>query len=1265
MSTVTWLHVSDFHFGGRIQDPHNQRTVFEALLKDVREHVEHKSWHPDFILVTGDIAFSGQELEYAMAGRFFEELLAATSLSRKKVFMVPGNHDVDRKAITVVSRMAACSLASRDEINAVLMSADDRRLFMKKLASYNDFASQFANCSSGKEQDMCFRIWNESVGEASISLIGLNSCWLSVDDDDNGRLAIGEHQVRSALAGIEGEDLCIAFMHHPFDWLGDFDQDVCVPLLQERCDFVLHGHLHRSSIQTLRTPDAGVFILGAGACYRKHNPKYNWVALDLDAGEGTMLLRAYSHHQGGFWTADTQTYKSVEKGEYQFSLAASKGEIVETEDSKKAKAGSVTAGIAALAGYDPKSVQQRSEAEYLRKMQTICNFLPISVINPHASDLTQESPLKLARFYVELETESEVPFQSNSTAAEGEEGVESESIHEVQQLSVIEVVAQQPNVVLLGPPGSGKTTVLNFLVLCLASARLESYGLPLVVEGSDWIKRLTPSWHHGALLPLRIILRQFAASDFCDGTARGLWNYIEARQTQEDLPEFADRLRQLLAEGAVFLLLDGLDEIVNTEDRAKVCQAVADFVTSHSSPGNRYLLTSRAYAYEDGVCHLPGFKIHKLARLSREHIDRFLESWCREIQRLGWKNQVEAERETSRLQRAIEEPDFAPLTMNPLQLTMMASLHFSWGSLPEDRVVLYHEMVKLLLVRWQEARLGKDVGVPGRLSEGELISALEKLAYEAHKTQYSSHTPAGIPQGTLLEVFKESLGRYFDDVENAWGCAGQIVDYIQRRTGLLISQDNQIYSFPHRSYQEYLAGSYLARQRGFPDEASRLANENVGQWHEVILWAVGVAARYCKMLHLGINAASKICPKSEPGKDATDADWAVALLAGRALLEVGVVEETEQVDYDKTLLRVQNWLHALLKRTGEAPREGASAGRVLARLGDPRKNIMTVDKMQFCLVPSGAFAMGSEEADPDAYENEKPAHSCDIGYDYWIGQYPVSNAQFKKFVKDKGYANEQYWVEAIEAGLWHEGRINVKSWKYIGGIWKRIDDVVIQTSDFGHPFTLGNHPLVGVSWYEACAFARWLDRRMRERGQLESTWSVGLPSEAEWEKAARGGESILHSPVIASWPLTPPQMELVRNESQIRRFPWGDKFDKKLANYNETGINTTSAVGSFPSGCSPYGCEDMVGNVWEWTRSRWGKSAREPDFGYPYNVGDGREQMDGGVLLVVRGAAFRSDRSEARCAYRLRDMPTNRDWFIGFRLVVRPVNAQDKRADHV
>jgi formylglycine-generating enzyme required for sulfatase activity len=156
-----------------------------------------------------------------------------------------------------------------------------------------------------------------------------------------------------------------------------------------------------------------------------------------------------------------------------------------------------------------------------------------------------------------------------------------------------------------------------------------------------------------------------------------------------------------------------------------------------------------------------------------------------------------------------------------------------------------------------------------------------------------------------------------------------------------------------------------------------------------------------------------------------------------------------------------------------------------------------------------------------------------------------------------------------------------------------------------------NHPVVYISWHDAQAYCRWLSGKLGK--------SVRLPTEAEWEKAARG-------------------------DKDQREYPWGDEWAELKCNSYELGLEGTSPVGFFTSGASPCGCLDMAGNVWEWCQSQYQS--------YPYKVNDGREQLEGDASRVVRGGAWGSHRYLARCASRYHLHPGVRYFSFGFRVVV-------------
>jgi formylglycine-generating enzyme required for sulfatase activity len=158
---------------------------------------------------------------------------------------------------------------------------------------------------------------------------------------------------------------------------------------------------------------------------------------------------------------------------------------------------------------------------------------------------------------------------------------------------------------------------------------------------------------------------------------------------------------------------------------------------------------------------------------------------------------------------------------------------------------------------------------------------------------------------------------------------------------------------------------------------------------------------------------------------------------------------------------------------------------------------------------------------------------------------------------------------------------------------------------------------------------------------------VDLPTEAEWEKSARGGVDIpvKASQVMAAKLATAEKPEMHINLLPGRKYPWGDEFDPQRANIDETQVGSTSAPGCFPGGIGAYGQQELSGNVWEWCRSQFEA--------YPYQAEDGRDGLAGMKARAVRGGAYIFGRGFARCAYRASNYPV--DWFVfmGFRVIVR------------
>lgn len=876
----------------------------------------------------------------------------------------------------------------------------------------------------------------------------------------------------------------------------------------------------------------------------------------------------------------------------------------------------------------------RREA-YLNRLFETCRALSLGGIDPKAAS-EAEARLNLEAVYTALLT---LTPETHERLLRGEH-LEKEA----RRLSALEQLNQHQRLVLLGDPGSGKTTFVNFVVLCLAGealrreqANLKVLTAPLPVDDEDDKKKKRQNWKYGALLPIRIILRDFAARSLPDANekagAEHLWNFMA-----EDLkawPDYAPQLHDELLNKGGLVLLDGLDEVPEANQRrVQIKHVIEDFAACF--PRCRILVTSRTYAYQKQDWRLPQFSEAVLAPFSAGQIRRFVEHWYGHIGAVRGLQAEDARGRAELLKNAIFNSErLTALAERPLLLTLMASLH-AWrgGSLPEKREELYNDTVDLLLDWWERPKAVREASGQTRVEQPSLAEwlkvdrqkvreLLNALAFAAHRGQPELAGTADVPEDKLIA----GLMRLSNNPEVK---PGLLIKYLSERAGLLLPRGVEVYTFPHRTFQEYLAACYLT-DHDFPDQLAELVKADPNRWREVALLAGAKASRGTASAVW--NLVEALCYRDLTPNCALTEIWG-AHLAGQALVEMADLNQISARNRDKKT-RVQQGLLHILQRSDFPATERTLAGNTLARLGDPRKEVMTIDQMQFCLVPAGPFWMGEEK---ELHRNEH------LNYDYWMSRYPVTNAQFAAFVQAGGYKIERYWPEAKAAKIWQDAQIKAYN----------DDKPRSQPHDFSAPYHLPNHPVVGITWYEMLAFTRWLTELAHEKNWLGEGMKIELPSEAEWEKAARGGEEILSTALISSLEKIQTQHEvekfLIRNDAPQRRYPWSDDADSNRANSNETKIGATNAVGCFSNGASPYGCEEMSGNVWEWTRSLWEKD-------YPYDPNDGREKLEApdDVSRVLRGGAFYNDNSGVRCARRYGDDPSIRGRNYGFRVVVAPI----------
>ena len=779
---------------------------------------------------------------------------------------------------------------------------------------------------------------------------------------------------------------------------------------------------------------------------------------------------------------------------------------------------------------------------------------------------------------------------------------------------ITQATAQHLALALLGEPGSGKTTTLYKLALDAAKARLANGvgRLPLYCPLAEYRAYATP------------------------------YDFVAARLRQFTGADAATWLRQ----GDVLLLCDALNEMPFTDDRDYREKVAAWRRFVEEWPGNQVIFTCRSQDYSEPL----GQHQVEIARLDDARVQDFLTKY-----------------DVGDAWERLRGTPLLELVRNPYYLSMLACLLVEGETWPESRASLFDNFVRVLLER--ERQKG-HADWPGADALRDALAAL------ADRMQ-----PLGA--GTRLPR-AQVLTHLADDAPSAatalrLGLAATLLD-VER-----VPDDEEHVRFYHHQVQEYFAAAALVerfrrgedlgarwrqprRRREMPapgplGDYEPLPPPPSTGWEEPTVLAAGLAPDPAGF----IAAVGVVNPA----------------LAARCLSETGLAapldDLTRRVQAD--LLREMDNLKVHL-------RARLAAGEALGRLGDPRFPVVWVAERKVLLpplvyVPAGPFTMGSTWGQVLALRlrnfpagDERPRHTVDLPA-FYIGQYPVTNAEYACFVDAGGYRDPACWrTPAAQAWLCGEEQES-GALKELMNIWRSLkadlaplarlrqagqspqavnawsqllemeeDEVraVISQSYAERPrdrpaywddvrYNNPAQPVVGVTWFEAAAYCAWLEQRMQEAGGKIEVWQVSgavscilppasfrvqLPSEAEWEKAARG--------------------------TRGRVYPWGRRWDGDRANTWEGHVLRPSPVGVYPGDATVWGGRDFSGNVWEWTRSLY----RE----YPYRPDDGREVLDVEGYRAGRGGSSVNDRRTARGGYRYRSFPDNFFYGNGFRVVL-------------
>lgn len=314
--TLTWLHVSDFHF--KDDDSYDRDVVLRSLISAV-EKARLKNLCPDCIFVTGDVAYSGREQEYAAASAFFDKLREVAALDKNRLFIVPGNHDVDRNE----GKGLVHSLASEEESVEFFGPKHPQHHFAKLGAFRQWFNNYFEGVQKFPSRSTC-QTQEIDVRGIRIGVVAINSALFSINQHDHGKLWVGRRCLDEAIEEINrlSPHLRIALIHHPLEWLHEAERSNIQAKLSNNVDCILRGHLHEAESSTTVTSTTSVLHIAAGAAYqsRQYPNRAFFVHVDLNASEVSILPIRYEDKPQEVWTADPGVFPQGLNYEGRFEL---------------------------------------------------------------------------------------------------------------------------------------------------------------------------------------------------------------------------------------------------------------------------------------------------------------------------------------------------------------------------------------------------------------------------------------------------------------------------------------------------------------------------------------------------------------------------------------------------------------------------------------------------------------------------------------------------------------------------------------------------------------------------------------------------------------------------------------------------------------------------------------------------------------------------------------------------------------------------------
>ena len=754
-------------------------------------------------------------------------------------------------------------------------------------------------------------------------------------------------------------------------------------------------------------------------------------------------------------------------------------------------------------------------------------FTPLTIpagyqawLEKECADLTFSSSLKIQQGQALRLTHLYVPAIISGQQREPESGREPEDIElfrrgigEERPRLLLERLGRD-SLYVAGDPGSGKSVFCRWAALATLLGQVPA----LPVTAPEGYSETLPEALRGRL-PLLLRLRT-------------LWEKLPSRQGHTELSQAeleqvlyawlsehrpggldVQTARAWLEQGRALLILDGVDEVPRSQGEGAaawhpralllsgLAAALPAWQSAGSDGGNRVLVTSRPYGLEEAELRRLGLMQDRLSPLNEELQTLFVRRW---FTALEGANAGDAK--AGELSRHIgARRDIVELLENPMLLTAVCVLFGHGGRLPGDKFELYDRIVDYVLY----SRYPESAGDRRRVRER--LGFIAAGMHTGEDLGEARETPESEASHAQLEQLLRAFGRESPSTEKGVLDAAERLDELLSDSGLLLPREGKRAGFYHFSFQEFLAAerlAVLAADQGAEAWYSLFLRRGPSaEWRYTLDFLFGAYLFRHASTQAGIRLLVKLIDALRPDAMAVDANlaWVLADSLGIALAK-GCELPGEKLE------RFRQLCIAAIEQ--EIPLQRRQAlGLMLGRIGDPRI-LDPRDPAGYVQIPPRRYPFQD-----DWIEIEEA---------YRLARYPVTNSQFERFIGEGGYRNREFWSPA-------------------GWEWLQKARVTEPRFYHDHSINAPNQPVVGVCWYEADAFCKWVGGR--------------LPTEQEWEATARG--------------------------SKAREFPWDGPWEDGICNTYQAGLGTTSPAGLFPrSRQADFGLEDLAGNVWEWVSGK-------------------------------------------------------------------------------